>query len=516
VVASEIKKWSDNVLADFEKSNAVLTESFFEDINDADNGINLLLGSRIFTEGWDSNRPNVINFINIGVNDEARKFVLQTTGRGVRIEPVKNQRNRLKYIKDKKAIARLLSSEEQKTILNNKMQVPVESLFIFATDKEVITNVIDGLNTSRSGDKWSNVPGVEKNDIPEDLLIPVYKDESEYQPPAYQISEKNFNELLGYIGKEPGAQDKTHLMKVPDRVTGTLLTTLDNVRNKKNIVDQPKQSDYNHPFQELLAIDAHLNQKPKRIETYKPVTNEIKHFEQIQARNIDETTLHDLEEKLYAVLHTTYESKDELYDALKAGEIDPDQFELNLDVLKESDFKSETHAININKDFLKEHYYRPILLAQKGFENAYRHIVKHKSEIEFVKKLSEEAGDGLFDEYNWWYFSKLEENVDDIAIPYFDTKEQKYREFFPDFIFWLKKDNTLYITFVDPKGPEHQTNPTDKIKGFQSVIEQHENLEIDDCEVVASLWFYNEDIRTRIEKEYRENYWTNDLEKIFG
>ena len=31
-----------------------------------DSPFNILFGSRSFYEGWDSNRPNVMNFINIG------------------------------------------------------------------------------------------------------------------------------------------------------------------------------------------------------------------------------------------------------------------------------------------------------------------------------------------------------------------------------------------------------------------------------------------------------------------
>ena len=40
------------------------------------NDISILLGSRIFVEGWDSNRPNVVNFINIGVDEDARSDVV--------------------------------------------------------------------------------------------------------------------------------------------------------------------------------------------------------------------------------------------------------------------------------------------------------------------------------------------------------------------------------------------------------------------------------------------------------
>jgi len=519
VVASEINKWEENVLADYDKANAVLTESFFKEINDPDNKINLLLGSRIFTEGWDSNRPNVINFINIGVNDEAKKFVLQTTGRGVRIEPIKNHRNRLKHIKDKEALSKCLSDEDQKYILDNDIQLPVESLFVFATDKDVISNVIEGLNKTSKGDTWHNVSGIEKNKIPEDLLIPVYKQEMDYEPPAYRISDKDYNELIDFIGEEPNNQDKRLLMNVPDGVTGQLLTTLRKIRNKdkEHIEDYPQQSDYSHPFQELLAINSHLNNKPERIDHYKPVTNEIKHFEKVQAKNIDEQSLKNLEKKIAEILDLEYDSKKELREDYKQGKVSDEDFDYQYDLLNNPDFSSGSHPVNINKDFLKEHYYRPILLAaiEQGFDDMYRYIIKVPSEIRFLENLSEEAEKGMLSNYDWWYFSKLEENVDDIAIPYFDNKKQKYRDFFPDFIFWMKIDDKLFINFVDPKGAEHQSNVISKIKGFQDAIENHETFEVDGKEVVTSLWFWNEDIRAEISEEYRDKYWSNDLWKVF-
>ena len=53
--------------------------NYFQSLNSNDD-INILLGSRSFYEGWDSNRPNVINFINIGGAD-AQKYVLQSLGK---------------------------------------------------------------------------------------------------------------------------------------------------------------------------------------------------------------------------------------------------------------------------------------------------------------------------------------------------------------------------------------------------------------------------------------------------
>ena len=52
-------------------------ESYFERLNAPDSEVNILMGSRSFYEGWDSNRPNVANFINIGVGTDARKWCLR-------------------------------------------------------------------------------------------------------------------------------------------------------------------------------------------------------------------------------------------------------------------------------------------------------------------------------------------------------------------------------------------------------------------------------------------------------
>src|SRR3989338_5864495 len=170
IVASDIIKWENNVLEGYEFGR-VIGESFFEDINKR-NDINILLGSRIFTEGWDTNRPNVINFINIGVSDDAKKFVLQSIGRGIRIEPTSNQRKRFEYLDN----ALFSNSEIEKIEKSNNL---LESLFVFATNKEVVKNILEGLEKQANAE-WIKIEGIKKNeeikesDLP--IFIPVFED----------------------------------------------------------------------------------------------------------------------------------------------------------------------------------------------------------------------------------------------------------------------------------------------------------------------------------------------------
>ena len=89
---SDISKWIREELEGYDIIETFDNESYFKKINRDDSDINILMGSRTFYEGWDSNRPNIILYINIGVGSQAKKFVLQSVGRGVRIEPIKNER----------------------------------------------------------------------------------------------------------------------------------------------------------------------------------------------------------------------------------------------------------------------------------------------------------------------------------------------------------------------------------------------------------------------------------------
>jgi len=79
-------------------------------LNKDNSSINILLGSRAFYEGWDSNRPNVMMFINIGIGD-SRKYVLQSIGRGERIEPLKGMRKRLRFLANENTLAKTIKNK---------------------------------------------------------------------------------------------------------------------------------------------------------------------------------------------------------------------------------------------------------------------------------------------------------------------------------------------------------------------------------------------------------------------
>ncbi|MCX8042489.1 MAG: hypothetical protein N3A56_08415, partial [Thermodesulfobacteriaceae bacterium] len=54
----EMPRWLEEELKKLEVNHQFEEENFFERLNHIDSPVNILIGSRSFYEGWDSNRPN--------------------------------------------------------------------------------------------------------------------------------------------------------------------------------------------------------------------------------------------------------------------------------------------------------------------------------------------------------------------------------------------------------------------------------------------------------------------------
>jgi len=165
-----IGKWVKEKLKNYEINESYDNQSYFHRLNKDDSSINILLGSRSFYEGWDSNRPNVMMFINIGMGD-SRKYVLQSIGRGERIEPLKGKRKRLRFLANENTLA--------KTIKNKLKDCDVsliESLFVFGTNVENIKKIMDSIKYERSKSGFNIELEKNKNIDDHNLLIPVYRE----------------------------------------------------------------------------------------------------------------------------------------------------------------------------------------------------------------------------------------------------------------------------------------------------------------------------------------------------
>ncbi len=150
---------------------------------------------------------------------------------------------------------------------------------------------------------------------------------------------------------------------------------------------------------------------------------------------------------------------------------------------------------------LKEHYYTPLIKAKDC--NWLKHVVKVKSEIDFLQELQDqETTKTLQANYDFWAFSKIDEHLDNLFIPYINDATE--RRFFPDFIFWLQKGDMQIICFIEPKGTKisDYQHKADAYKLFKDKVFNPKNDPHFKIKVV--LKFYGD--KDRVGDNYRD-YW---------
>ncbi|WQX98443.1 DEAD/DEAH box helicase family protein [Helicobacter pylori] len=400
-------------------------ESYFSQIDKS--SINILVGSRAFDTGWDSTRPSVILFLNIGLDDDAKKLVKQSFGRGVRIESVKNQRQRLAYLDIDKAIKKALKP-------NAAM---LETLFVIATKSESVKAILD-LKEESSDPSWCEVE-LEKTPIEHALFVPCYQEKSikatDLQSGSFKMSEKNFKDLKEYF----------HLMSEKHFILKHEIYNPKDYTLLKDLIQTKRfEIELNWHYKDLdnlisiLKKRLYLNQKVPKDEFNALDDEKIVHFKRVKVRA-------DKKEKLIQTIQEVkeYAPLDKERIKIAQGEIDP--------------YDTEKHKQN--KTFkvdgaellkLKEHYYTPLIKAKNC--DWLKHVVKVKSESDFLEELLK-ITETLQENYDFWAFSKIDEHLDHLFIPHINNAAE--RCFFPDFIFWLQKGDTQIICFIDPKGTEH-------------------------------------------------------------
>ncbi|TPH78176.1 restriction endonuclease subunit R [Helicobacter pylori] len=391
-------------------------ESYFSQIDKS--SINILVGSRTFETGWDSTRPSVILFLNIGLDDDAKKLVKQSFGRGVRIESVKNQRQRLAYLDIDEAIKENLKP-------NAAM---LETLFVIPTNHASLEAILkiqkESENRGESRGSWREIK-LEKTPIKHKLFVPCYKKEQTSildlpENASFKMSEKNFKDLKEYFNL---MSEKHFILKheIYDPKDYTQLKEMIQTKHFKK-VSTWHYKDLDYMIAEIKG-KLYPNQKVPKDEFNTLDSEKIVHFKRIKVKA----------DKQEALIKTIQEVKE------------------HAPLDKETLIKKIVHGAELLK--LKEHYYTPLIKAKNC--DWLKHVVKVESEIDFLKELQEtETIKTLQENYDFWAFSKIDEHLDNLFIPYIGEHATE-RCFFPDFIFWLQKSGTQIICFIDPKGSKY-------------------------------------------------------------
>ncbi|GAA8220905.1 DEAD/DEAH box helicase family protein [Helicobacter pylori] len=455
-------------------------ESYFSQIDKS--SINILVGSRAFDTGWDSTRPSVILFLNIGLDDDAKKLVKQSFGRGVRIESVKNQRQRLAYLDIDEAI-----KEDLKP--NAAM---LETLFVIPTNHASLEAILKFQKESENGGEnrgsWREIK-LEKTPIKHALFVPCYRKEQtnalKISPSAsFKMSEENFKDLKEYF----------HLMSEKHFILKHEIYNPKDYELLKEMIQKEhfkKVSTWHYKDLDYMISEIkgklYPNQKVPKDEFNALDNEKIVHFKRIKVKaSKKEALMKTIQEvKEYAPL-----DKETLRKKIAQGEIDPYDTEKHK---QDKTFKvDEAELLK-----LKEHYYTPLIKAKNC--DWLKHVVKVKSESDFLEELLK-ITETLQDNYDFWAFSKIDEHLDNLFIPYIDNATE--RRFFPDFIFWLQKGGTQIICFIDPKGSKH-TDYEHKADAYQLFEDKVFNPKDDpNLKIKVVLKFYGD--KDDVGERYRD------------
>ncbi len=496
----DTSKWRSRLLAGYEETETLRDTSFFDSLEQS--SITILMGSRSFFESWDSNRPNVINFINIGGID-AKKFVVQSVGRGVRIEPFPGQRRRFVYLPD---------TTERQAIqpYSNHVSLP-ETLFVFSTNKKAVQSVLEGLQAEKIGVfesvgefELNAKPLVNGQEIP--LLVPDYKEFSKevHLQAKFAMDDDTFQRFQHWLDSTSDS-----VLIVRDNLTIRDIDKLRRIGKGDGVLIIEGKSYASLRFLQS-RLHAHFKLSVKDVESIKELdsTEDIVHFRQIRAR-LESEEMDCLRQKIRIVQRGKLSVEDQrrIAGEFAEGLISSEEFSSLITARSIETFKSLTIK-NI-----ASHYYTPVVMATRHKSEFIQHVINEESEIQFIQVLEQWLEVNTPD-WDAWMFSKIDESVDSVHVPYFDVGLNEYRRFFPDFVFWMLAGNKYQIVFLDPKGTEHASTYR-KIDGFRQIFEHLKKPKVFDFQdwvVVVKLLMFN---RTEAVPNAYSMYWTTDVADIF-
>ncbi len=320
----------------------------------------------------------------------------------------------------------------------------LETLFVIPTNHASLDAILnfqkESENRGESRGSWREIK-LEKTRIKHALFVPCYRKEQTSitelpENASFKMSAKNFKDLKECFN----LMSEKHFILKHEIYDPKDYKQLKEMIQKAhfNKVSTWHYKDLDYMISEIKG-KLYPNQKVPKDEFNTLDSEKIVHFKRIKVKA-------DKKEELVKTIQEVKEhaplDKETLIKKIAQGEIDLDDIEKHK---QNKTFKVDDAELLK----LKEHYYTPLIKAKNC--DWLKHVVKVESEIDFLKELLEtETMKTLQENYDFWAFSKIDEHLDNLFIPYFNSVTE--RKFFPDFIFWLQKGGTQIICFIDPKG----------------------------------------------------------------
>jgi len=432
--------------------NDVTEQSLFNQINEPNTTLNMLIGAKKFLEGWNSWRVSSMCLLNIGKREGTQ--IIQLFGRGVRLKGKNYCLKRSRFIEGP----------------HPKYLEPLETLNIYsikADYMETFREVIEREDVQAYQEIPLKPEPIEP--FPEYLKILKPKEETLFTQETFILQPEEGIEakidLLprGIIidGREQQTMTTTTYMQ-PKFIDKKLLDLLDwneilfsilQYKNEKSwfnfIVTKEalKQIMYQQKYQ-LFCSDTHLHNPGNNFsETYERITNLVililkKYFERLYAHK---RNAWEKDKFRVSTLQKTDENILKEY-RLRIAEDDQKLIEEIKKLIETKEILTTKGNITLSNAYFQNHLYQPLLIRPNTNKIITIPVGLNEGEARFVEDLSN-------------YLKTNPDNLKDCEIYLLRNLTRskgigffKTNSFYPDFILWIIRGKKQKIIFIDPKG----------------------------------------------------------------
>ncbi|HZH88649.1 MAG TPA: hypothetical protein VFD78_05675, partial [Chitinophagaceae bacterium] len=500
------------------------SSSLFKKINDDDSPINLLIGSKKFTEGWSSWRVSSMGLMNVGKSEGSQ--IIQLFGRGVRLKGYNF------------SLKRSTGLDEYQKPDNVRTVRPwlrhLETLQIFGVQANYMEQFKafleeEGLPTNDSSWITIKIPTEKRKIVNERKLNLIQVKDSEGFKRKELVSLKLnldlFEGRLAELDMYPKidilqkSKSGVELQKERAVLQNNHLALLD--WNKLYMDMQNYKSDKSYSNLSIAIDD--LKEILNNVSWYNLLVPSHKmgfnSFENVFLwQEIAETLLKKYFDQFYlfyknqfnsehieaVVLNETNDNFVLEYDFRLNSAEDIEQYQNKVEELKEQVLKPTFSEIQIASEASAFdnvlHLYKPLIYIGKTYENLIKvsPIALDQSEKQFL--------DDLFT-----YVTKNPENLKDKEVHVLRNQSRKGigfftegNNFYPDFILWVVEKDKQYLKFIDPKGIRNSRGMNDPKIQFHKVIKEKIQPQVESQGIVLDSYIISN--TSYLEVNWKDNF----------
>jgi hypothetical protein len=482
------------------------SDSLFKNINDKDSKINILIGSKKFSEGWSSWRVSTMGLMNIGKKEGSE--IIQLFGRGVRlkgynfslkrsseIDEIKEKRPKfIDYIETLNIFGiRSDYMAQFKEYLDDEgvpteepVKIVIPTISTFDKNKKLKTlQVKKGLNFKKNGPKpvldmptaymqnnkvvldwYPRIQAIQSRQLKQQSIANMEMYYLEDKNLAFLDYDKIYFEIQNFKNERSWYNLIIHKDKIKeilkDKSWYKLFIPKEELEfSSRGFKDVEK-------WQEIATIL--MKKYIDKFYKTKKKEWELPHLEYVEVNESDKKLIEDEYRFEINRDETALITKiNQLKEAIEQGK------------LKDLDFKNFNQGRFYPFAF-EEHLFNPLIHITKGTTTIkVKPVHLNEGERDIVLLLKD-----YFEKNNDFFKDKelylLRNKAGKDGVGFFEADN-----FYPDFILWILYDKRQYVTFIDPKGLRNLKGETDvKIEFNKTIKDIQERLKDQDSNITLN------------------------------